>query len=72
VIAPALKDQLWSFKSFKSTFKLKHFACLSLIYSIFIHITGELKMFFLPSRPPLISVHSAIKINLLILERFLG
>ncbi|KAF7648878.1 hypothetical protein LDENG_00150630 [Lucifuga dentata] len=28
---------------------------------------GELKMFFLPSRPPLVSVHSAIKINLLIL-----
>ncbi|KAF7641592.1 hypothetical protein LDENG_00276590 [Lucifuga dentata] len=33
---------------------------------------GELKMFFLPSRPPLVSVHSAIKINLLILETFLG
>ncbi|KAF7643685.1 hypothetical protein LDENG_00235180 [Lucifuga dentata] len=52
---------------------------LTLIYSIFIHVTlhqsfpkayywnGELKMFFLPSRPPLVSVHSAIKINLLIL-----
>ncbi|KAF7645501.1 hypothetical protein LDENG_00203570, partial [Lucifuga dentata] len=44
--------------------------------SIFIHVmlltkayywNGELKMFFLPSRPPLVSVHSAIKINLLIL-----
>ncbi|KAF7645311.1 hypothetical protein LDENG_00206670 [Lucifuga dentata] len=56
-----------------------HLACLSLIYSVFIHVTlhqpfpkayywnGELKMFFLPSRPPLVSVHSAIKINLLIL-----
>ncbi|KAF7641945.1 hypothetical protein LDENG_00267920, partial [Lucifuga dentata] len=56
-----------------------HFSCLSLIYSVFIHVTlltsfpkayywnGELKMFFLPSRPPLVSVHSAIKINLLIL-----
>ncbi|KAF7649556.1 hypothetical protein LDENG_00139540, partial [Lucifuga dentata] len=56
-----------------------HLACLSLTYSVFIHVTllsiiskayywnGELKMFFLPSRPPLVSVHSAIKINLLIL-----
>ncbi|KAF7641408.1 hypothetical protein LDENG_00282190 [Lucifuga dentata] len=56
-----------------------HFVCLSLIYSIFIHVmlltiiskayywNSELKMFFLPSRPPLVSVHSAIKINLLIL-----
>ncbi|KAF7641733.1 hypothetical protein LDENG_00273650 [Lucifuga dentata] len=46
-----------------------HFACLSLIYSIFIRVTdnyfpkhttgnSELKMFFLPSRPPLVSVHS--------------
>ncbi|KAF7646462.1 hypothetical protein LDENG_00187420, partial [Lucifuga dentata] len=56
-----------------------YFAYLSPIYSVFIHVTlltiiskayywnGELKMFFLPSRPPLVSVHSAIKINLLIL-----
>ncbi|KAF7646539.1 hypothetical protein LDENG_00185640, partial [Lucifuga dentata] len=48
-------------------------------FVFFIHVTlltfiskaycwnGELKMFFLPSRPPLVSVHSAIKINLLIL-----
>ncbi|KAF7642527.1 hypothetical protein LDENG_00256530 [Lucifuga dentata] len=61
-----------------------HFACSILIYLIFIHVTlltiisqsiywnSELKMFFLPSRPPLVSVHSAIKINLLILETFLG
>ncbi|KAF7647094.1 hypothetical protein LDENG_00177530, partial [Lucifuga dentata] len=58
------------------------FARLSLIYSIFIHVilptisngdwNSKLKMFFLPSRPPLVSVHSAIKINLLILETFLG
>ncbi|KAF7644127.1 hypothetical protein LDENG_00227080 [Lucifuga dentata] len=50
-----------------------HFACLSLIYSVFIHVTlltiiskayywnSELTMFFLPSRPPLVSVHSLLK-----------
>ncbi|KAF7642794.1 hypothetical protein LDENG_00250600, partial [Lucifuga dentata] len=52
-----------------------HFACLSLFNfhtcnvtdNYFQSILLELKMFFLPSRPPLVSVHSAIKINLLIL-----
>ncbi|KAF7651311.1 hypothetical protein LDENG_00112940, partial [Lucifuga dentata] len=50
-----------------------HPFCTSLIYSVFIHVTlltiiskayywnGELKMFFLPSRPPLVSVHSLLK-----------
>ncbi|KAF7652081.1 hypothetical protein LDENG_00102030 [Lucifuga dentata] len=32
----------------------------------------NLKMIFLLSRPPLVSVHSGIKINLLILEMILG
>ncbi|KAF7644462.1 hypothetical protein LDENG_00221640, partial [Lucifuga dentata] len=72
---------VWPLKSLQIDFKGPYcrFACLSLMCSIFIHVTlltiistayywnGELKMFFLPSRPPLVSVHSAIKINLLIL-----